>query len=86
MKEADHDLGMSELEAARRQELLHEARMDCRARAVPPAGTGLPAPRAIATPVSIIALAVALVFGGGLAEANTVTAVARGGDAIGYVP
>ena len=82
------DLGMIELQAAaRQQELLHEVRMDRRARAVAPEGTGLPAPRAIATLVGIVVLAVALAFGGGLAEANADTAVAGGGgDAIGYVP
>lgn len=82
------DLGMIELQAAaRQQELLHEARMDRRVRAVAPEGTGLPTPRAIATLVSIIALVVALAFGSGLAEANAEAAVAGGGsDAVGYVP
>ncbi len=82
------DLGMFELQAvARQHELLHEVRMGRRAPAVAPEGTGLPTPRAIATLVGIIALVVALAFGGGLAEANVVTAaVGGGGDAISYVP
>ncbi len=81
------DLGMIELQAAARQhELLHQARMDHRAPAVAPEGTGLPTPRAIATLVGIIALVVALAFGSGLAEANAEGAVAGGGSAIGYVP
>ena len=82
------DLGMIELQAAaRQQELLHEVRMGRRAPAVAPEGTLLPAPRALATLVGIIALAVALAFGSGLAAANAQIAVAGGGgNAIGYAP
>ena len=81
------DLGMIELQARlRQQELLHEVALDRRARAAAPEGPGLPTPRAIATLVSIVVLVVALTFGTGLAEANADTAVAGGGNAIGYVP
>ena len=84
------DFGMIELQARLRQEeLLDEARQDRRARAAAPAapaGAGLPTPRAIATLAGIVALVVALTFGSGLAGANPDTAVAGGGNAIGYVP
>ncbi len=81
------DFGMIELQARLRQEeLLDEARQDRRTRAAAPAGTGLPTPRAIATLAGVAMLVVALTFGSGLAGANPDTAVAGGGNAIGYVP